>query len=50
MREKIGEALKMVYSAYQFGKHGIRANRSGSKWCFALHGIFLVLYNDTNER
>jgi hypothetical protein len=30
MWERIGEALKMVYSAYQFEKHDISANRSGA--------------------
>jgi hypothetical protein len=28
MWERIGEALKIVYSAYQFEKHDISANRS----------------------
>jgi hypothetical protein len=44
MWERIGEALKMVYSAYQwqFAEHGISANRSGVIWWIALHGILFA--------
>ncbi len=42
MWERIGEALKRVYGAYQFAEHGISANRSGAIWCLALHSIFTV--------
>ncbi len=47
---KIGEVLKMVYSAYFLQKHGINTDRSGAIQCLALHSIFLVLYIVINLR
>jgi predicted GNAT family acetyltransferase len=46
MWETIGEALRCKAST-NFQKHGISANRSGSIWCMALHGILFACFNFT---
>jgi hypothetical protein len=42
MWERIGEALKMVYSAYQFAETWYKRQYECAMLCSALHGIFLV--------
>jgi hypothetical protein len=43
MWERIGEALKVVYGAYQFAETCISANMSGAIWCLALRLPYTIL-------